>query len=137
MIYEKFKLKEEGSLEESSLTVYIQETSSPKMKIKKRPLVIVCPGGGYRYTSDREAEPLALSFLAKGFHVAVLRYSCFPAHYPTALIELARSVLIVRKHADEWYIDSDAIPSEKENVPSCEVWIELACTWLKNKYCNW
>lgn len=28
----------------------------------KRPLVLVCPGGAYRFTSNREAEPVALQF---------------------------------------------------------------------------
>ena len=28
----------------------------------------MCPGGGYLYCSPREAEPVALSYAAKGFH---------------------------------------------------------------------
>lgn len=109
MIYKEFELKENGSLEGARLTIYIQETSSPKMRIKKRPLVLLCPGGAYSYTSDREAEPIALAFMAKGFHTAILRYSCYPAHYPTALLELGRSVLIIREHAKEWHVDSEAV----------------------------
>ena len=128
MIYKEFELHEEGSLEGSKLIVYIQETASPKFKIKKRPMVIVCPGGGYGYTSDREAEPLALSFLAKGFHAAVLRYSCAPAQYPTALLELARSVLIVREHADEWYVDRDAIIVQGSSAGG-HLAASFACFW--------
>ena len=60
----------------------------------------MCPGGGYQRTSDREAEPMALTFMAMGYHVAVLRYSCGEGvHYPTALLQLAKSMLIVREHA--------------------------------------
>lgn len=128
MIIREFDLKEEGSLEDARLTVYIQETASPKLKIKKRPLIIVCPGGGYGYTSDREAEPIALSFLAKGYHAAVLRYSCFPAHYPTALLELARSVLIVREHAKEWYVDKDAIIIQGSSAGG-HLAASFACFW--------
>ena len=109
MIYKEFTMNEEGSLEGSKLTVYIQDTGSEKMKVKKRPLVLLCPGGAYSYTSDREAEPVAMAFMAMGFHTAILRYSCFPAHYPTSLFELGRSVLIIREHAKEWRVDDSAI----------------------------
>ena len=40
-----------------------------------RPAVLVIPGGGYSYISDRECEPVASAFFAKGFHVFVLRYA--------------------------------------------------------------
>ena len=29
---------------------------------RRRPAVIICPGGGYEYQSDRESEPIALEF---------------------------------------------------------------------------
>ena len=87
MIYQGFDIKEKGSLEGAKLTVYIQEYAET-LNIKERPLILICPGGAYAYTSDREAEPIALSFLAKGYHAAVLRYSCAPAVFPTALMEL-------------------------------------------------
>ena len=32
------------------------------------------PWGGYSFCSEREAEPIALSFVAKGYHAGVLRY---------------------------------------------------------------
>ncbi len=108
MIYKEFEIKENGSLEGAKLTVYIQEPSE-SLFIKERPLILLCPGGGYSYTSDREAEPLALAFLAKGYHTAILRYSCHPATYPTALLELGRSVLIIREHASQWHVKEDSI----------------------------
>src|SRR5215213_2110242 len=33
-----------------------------------------CPVGGYFMTSDREAEPVAVAYLAEGFNAFVLRY---------------------------------------------------------------
>ena len=36
--------------------------------------VVVCPGGGYRMLSDREAEPVAAAFSAAGWQPFVLRY---------------------------------------------------------------
>lgn len=108
MYYEVKEIQVEGSLEDARLHVYVQEPSD-SIAWKKRPLVMVCPGGGYQYTSDREAEPIAYQFLAMGYHVAVLRYSCAPATYPTALLELCASMKYVRDHAAEWYVDPDAI----------------------------
>ena len=31
---------------------------------EKRPAVLIFPGGGYEYCSDREGEPIALQYLA-------------------------------------------------------------------------
>ena len=82
------------------------------MAINDRPLILLCPGGGYTRTSDREAEPMALKFLAMGYHAAVLRYSCAPAEYPTSLKELAYSIKFLREHAKEWHIDPHKIVVE-------------------------
>lgn len=108
MLHHTYQMQETGSLPGAKLVTYIQE-HSPDIGINKRPLVLVCPGGGYERTSDREAESIALQFLAMGYHAAVLRYSCYPARYPTALLETAASILLIRKNADEWHVDSDKI----------------------------
>lgn len=108
MINITYPIQAEGSLPDAKLVTYIQEYS-PSLAIDTRPLVLVCPGGGYRYTSDREAETIALQFLAMGYHAAVLRYSCEPAHYPTALYEIADAMVLIRKNAEEWHVDPDKI----------------------------
>ncbi len=41
----------------------------------KRDSIIVCPGGGYAFLSEREAEPVALRYFAAGLNVFILRYS--------------------------------------------------------------
>lgn len=74
-----------------------------------RPAVIICPGGGYSGTCDREAEPVAVRFNALGCHSFVLRYNCRPCRYPVALLELATAVAEVRAHAEEWHVDPDRI----------------------------
>lgn len=108
MIHLTYQIKVEGSLPDAKLVTYIQD-SSDALAIDKRPLVLICPGGGYAYTSDREAESIALQFLAMGYHAAVLRYSCAPAKFPTALLELASSMALIRGNAEEWHIDADKI----------------------------
>lgn len=108
MHYEEKEIQVAGSQPGTKLHIYIQD-SSDALCWKERPLVLVCPGGGYQHTSDREAEPVAMQFLSMGYHVAVLRYSVAPAVYPTALLELCASMIYIREHAKEWSVKSDAI----------------------------
>lgn len=112
MIYEKIKLKDISSkLKESNavISIYIPENSEEININKKRETIIMCPGGGYVMTSDREAEPVALKFVAEGFNLVVLRYSVAPNKFPKALIELAATVDYVRSKSKEWNVDKDKI----------------------------
>ena len=108
MIHETMKIAQEGSLEYARLTTYLWE-DSPEIAIKKRALVLICPGGGYHRTSDREAEAVALKIMSMGHHAAVLRYSVAPARFPVALREVARSITLLRKKAEAWHIDENKI----------------------------
>lgn len=108
MLTEVFDLHEKGSLADARLCTYILDDSD-SIAIEKRPMMLICPGGGYEHTSDREAEPLAMHFLSIGYHVAVLRYSVAPAVYPTALLEATASMKLIHEHAKEWYVDTDKI----------------------------
>lgn len=109
MRYEELDIKVEGYEENGRLVLYLLDNSPEMRPQQKRSLVLICPGGGYAMTSDREAEPLAMRFLAMGYHAAVLRYSVAPARYPLALLQLARSVLYLKEHADTFFIDRERI----------------------------
>lgn len=108
MIYKEYPIQVEGSTEQAKMTTYLI-SHSDVMKIQKRPLIIICPGGGYRYLSDREGEMIALQWNAYGYHAVVLHYSVAPAVYPTALLELATVMKMIREHSEEWYVDTDKI----------------------------
>ncbi len=108
MIYKEFAMSAGGSMDYAHLTTYLLEFNE-EFAHRKRPLVLICPGGGYRFTSKREAEPIAMQLCAMGYHAAILYYSVAPAVYPTALWELADCVALLRSHADEWGIDADHI----------------------------
>ena len=87
-----------------------RRSPSPEMAAVPRPAVVICPGGGYQMTSDREAEPIALRFLAEGFQCFVLRYSVAGrVHFPGPQLELAAAVALVRRHAEEWMVNPDKI----------------------------
>ena len=97
-----------GTLADTYLeTFFLSVTES--FTVQERPLVLVCPGGGYHFTSEREAEIIAMQFNAMGYHTAVLRYSCKPAQFPTALLELSRAVAHLRAHAQKYMIDPERI----------------------------
>ncbi len=80
-----------------------------EIAIHERPLIVVCPGGAYQYTSPREGEMVALQFAAAGFHAAVVHYSCAPSVFPTANLELGKAFITLREHASEWHIDPHKI----------------------------
>ena len=108
MIYKEYPIQVEGSTDRAHVNVYLI-SHSEEINIQKRPLIVICPGGGYTFLSEREAEMLALQWLALGYHAAVLYYSVEPAVYPTALLELASAVKMLKEHSEEWYVDKDKI----------------------------
>ena len=86
----------------ADLTLYAPDLIHDPNPPRLRPTVIVCPGGAYRYTSDREAEPVALALLARGMNVYVLRYHCAPeASWPIPQLELALAIHTARQEAEE------------------------------------
>lgn len=136
MIHEKIDVRVEGSEDYAALYTYVHDYS-PNIGISKRPMVIICPGGAYARTSDREAESIALTFNAMGAHAAVLRYSTAPAYFPTSLRELAKAVSIIREHAEEWHIDADKIIIQGSSAGGHLV-ASLGCFWnsdfMKKEY---
>jgi acetyl esterase/lipase len=64
---------------------------------EKRPLVIVAPGGGYEFTSEREAMPIVNVFNANGFHAAIVYYRETMLMYPESVQELADFVSEIRQ----------------------------------------
>lgn len=109
MIYKKVEIKVEGYQEIADLYTYILDNSVEMRPNRKRPVIVICPGGGYTMTSDRESEPIAMQYLARGYHAVILRYSVAPARYPLALLQLAKSVAYLREHAEEFHIDTAKI----------------------------
>ncbi len=82
---------------------------SPEIVIKKRPLILICPGGGYEFLSDREGESIAFKFNSFGYHAAIINYSIAPVTYPTQLLEVSAAVKFFKDHAEDFFIDPDRI----------------------------
>lgn len=95
---------------EVSLTVYIQPAAGEFRNIKKRPMVLVIPGGAYVMCSDREADPVALVYSQAGFQTAVLRYSVGEkAAWPQPLLDYEQAMQYIEEHAEDWEVDTDRI----------------------------
>ena len=105
--YEKIGTK--GTDFKPYMTAYIPENSKEIDLNRKRPTIILCPGGGYHITSDREAEPVAFRFLAADFNVIVVRYDVAPVRFPAQILEVAFAVSTAREMADEWNVDTEKI----------------------------
>lgn len=125
MIVEKIQLYE--NRKDVTLTTYVHEDSPEIHFGKKRPAVLICPGGAYLFCSDREGEPVALRFAAMGYQVFVLRYSVYFEEgesfetiqngierrdrtvFPSPIRDIGAAMLLLRENADEWLIDMDKI----------------------------
>ena len=81
-----------------------------EIKKKVRPAVIVCPGGGYEFWSEREGEPVALRFLSAGYAAFVLDYDLNTPH-PEPLFQACMAIKYLRENADKYGIEKDLIAS--------------------------
>ena len=94
----------------ATLTVYVQDRSADLSNATVRPAVLVLPGGGYAFCSDREAEPIALAYLAEGFNAFVLRYAVGPdAPWEQSFADGRAGLAWVRGHASELDIDPSKV----------------------------
>ncbi len=111
MIYEEIKIEAGQAGSAARLQVYMLDTPKDgSLKIRQRPVVLICPGGCYARVSFREGEPVAMQYLAAGFDACVLQYSVAPeAHFPTQVQEVGEAVRCLRAHAEEWSLDPEKI----------------------------
>lgn len=107
MRVETITLNEERNV---TLTAYIQEAGGEFKYVTKRPAVLILPGGAYRYCSDREADPVAMSYLKAGYQAFILRYSVKEdAVWPNPLNDYEQAMELIRSKEEEWALYGDKI----------------------------
>ena len=107
MYYESITLSKERNV---TLTAMLQGVGGEFRGIEARPAVLVIPGGGYMFCSDREADPVAAAYLRAGYHAFVLRYSVgADAVWPRPLQDYEEAMALIDAHAEEWGILRDKI----------------------------
>ena len=107
MIYEKIYLKDHYSVLQNSdayIEIIAYDKSPEYPEGYKRYPMLVVPGGGYDFVSDREKLPSAFAFLAHGFNCVTLNYSCKTA-YPIPYIEVACTLDFIHKNAEKYGFD--------------------------------
>ncbi|HBL40961.1 MAG TPA: alpha/beta hydrolase [Ruminococcaceae bacterium] len=95
-----------------NLTGYLLDASGEMPNMENRPAVLVLPGGGYRYCSDREAEPIAMMFAAEGYQTFVLRYSVGGTGeitFDQPLNDAVHALKYIRENAEEFHVIPDKI----------------------------
>ena len=88
---------------------FIPKNYDEYCKDRRRPAVVILPGGGYIHTSEREATPVAVEFLSCGAAAFVLHYSIAPDRYPISLCQVYAAIRQIRENADEWNVDHNRI----------------------------
>lgn len=122
VIHKKINLNKQKS---ATLSTYILDGEISYKVKKKRPAIIICPGGGYLTTATKEGEAVAVEFMSRGYHSFVLRYSTYfkermvdltaappinkNAKYPQQIIELMEAMHLIKQNAEEWNIDQENI----------------------------
>ena len=113
--------KEDNMLTERTMLIegrddaYIDVYARNQFSGKKRPAMLVIPGGAYSgVCSDREGEPIAMLYLAEGYNCFVLHYPCFPncvskGGESLPLITASRAVAYIKKNAERYSVNPDRI----------------------------
>lgn len=109
---EKIKLYEQEIYDGSSevtLELYIHARSK-EITAAPRPAMLVLPGGGYAFCSDREAEPIASAYFSLGYNCFVLRYiTGEKAKIGKPLIDAAAAMAHIRLNAEKYCVDTNRI----------------------------
>lgn len=110
MFYETIPLSVPGGEKPARLTAYVPACFPELGADRKRPALIICPGGGYAFLSEREGEPVALRFAGLGYAAFVLYYSLPPRScWPIPQRQLLAAIDYVRTHAEQYHIDPNAV----------------------------
>lgn len=106
---EPITLDLKGAAPDVRLLPYLMDNYPEIDPERRRPLVIILPGGGYQMRSAREAEPVALRLLGMGLSACILEYSVAPERFPKALLQAMSAIAYAREHAEAWHIDPERI----------------------------
>lgn len=110
MIHETIPLTVPGADGPAELIAYTPDNFPELGPDRLRPALIICPGGGYAFLSDREGEPVALRFAGLGYAAFVLRYHVAPrARWPVPQRQLLAAIDYVRTHWARYHADPRAV----------------------------
>lgn len=110
MRHETIAITVPGAEGPARLAAYLPDNFPELGLERQRPAVIICPGGGYHFLSDREGEPVALRFMGLGCAAFVLYYHVAPqGRWPIPQRQLLAAIDHVRTHAASYHVDPEAV----------------------------
>lgn len=85
-----------------ALDCYLFSDSPDMPNCEKRPAVLIFPGGGYYMLCEREAEPIALAYLGRGYNAFILRYTAGQGiSFDMPFGDAQEAIKYIREHAEE------------------------------------
>ncbi|MBR1757439.1 MAG: alpha/beta hydrolase [Lachnospiraceae bacterium] len=105
----------------AQLTGFCYEPSVTLPESEAKPCVLVFPGGAYMHCVDKEADPIAMAYLARGFNAFILRYCVTgdrtpgcpqkPAEevFSCALADAQSAIRYLRENAAKLHLDPNRI----------------------------
>lgn len=128
MLHQRLMIPSSGGAQ-IAMDAYVPSVSREINLDVRRPALVICPGGAYRFCSEREAEPVAMRFLTEGFNTFVVwyrvhkqpdeeawphdsdgNYQVSPDHrFPMPQQDLAACVAYVRAHAAKLHTNPNQI----------------------------
>lgn len=107
--------------ETALIRAYVPDPEVGYHLYRKRPGIILAPGGAYLIHATREKEGVALEFLAKGYNVFILEYSLgFSSReikesgakkldtnirYPIPVLEMMEAIHYIKEHSNDFNLD--------------------------------
>lgn len=94
----------------ANLLGYLRDETVEMPAYNTRPAIVILPGGGYHFCSPREADPVAMQFLAAGYQVFTLYYTVAPAPLRwQPMLDAAGAILHLRQNAEKLRVDPEKI----------------------------
>lgn len=89
------------------LKTYVAEEYAQDIK---RDCMLILPGGGYNFCALHEDEPVARSFMARGFNCFTLFYTVGEgASLAVSLKDVSRAIAHIRRNATEYNVDPERV----------------------------
>jgi len=105
-LYDYYKIKKpEGTI--ATVTAYIADETVAD-KYRKRPAIMIIPGGGYTHIGLREGEPVALAFMERGFNAFVFIYTCGKP-YPVQQVEASLAEAYIKTNYTDYITEKLAV----------------------------
>ena len=89
-----------------SLDIYLQDVEGALVKSKKRPGILILPGGAYDHHDLKEADNIAFAYLKAGFQAFVLKYSVKEnASWPNPLNDYNEAMKYLNDNSNDLCLD--------------------------------